>query len=337
MSPLLGIIIGLIVTAVLVYLVYPQKGFLDKWSKGKRDKKKVLIEDALKHIYDCEYKGIKCTIHSVGGNLSISNDAAADLLSNLEKMGLIISKPEFVKLTSDGKSHALKVIRVHRLWEKYLADHTSIGEEKWHHYAEDKEHDLSPKEADELAARLGNPFYDPHGDPIPTADGEILDDTGVALTSLASGEFAVITHIEDEPHAIYSQIVALNLHRGQQIQLVESDQRRVKIIAEGEECILAPIIANNITVTKIEEEEEIQSDFKSLSTLKQGEEGVIAGISQAVRGRQRRRLMDLGIVPGSKVTAELFSIGSDPVAYLVRGATVALRRNQTDQIFIKSN
>ncbi len=337
MSPLLGIIIGLIVTAVLVYLVYPQKGFLDKWSKGKRDKKKELIEDALKHIYDCEYKGIKCTVHSVGGNLSISNDDAANLLSNLEKMGLIISEPEFVKLSAGGKSYALKVIRVHRLWEKYLADHTSISEEKWHHYAEIKEHDLSPSEVDELAAKLGNPFYDPHGDPIPTADGEILDDNSIPLTSLASGEFAVITHIEDEPDAIYSQIVAINLHRGQQIQLAEKNEKRIKLIAEGDEYVLAPIIANNIAVTKIDEEEEIQSDFKTLSSLKQGEEGVIAGISKAVRGRQRRRLMDLGIVPGSKVTAELFSIGSDPVAYLVRGATVALRRNQTDQIFIKGD
>jgi len=65
-----------------------------------------------------------------------------------------------------------------------------------------------------------------------------------------------------------------------------------------------------------------------------GEEGTILGIAKALRGQQRRRLMDLGIVPGTKIEAELESLTGDPVAYKVRGTTVALRKQQTDKIYL---
>jgi len=71
-----------------------------------------------------------------------------------------------------------------------------------------------------------------------------------------------------------------------------------------------------------------------LSSLKVGEQGTILGIAKALRGQQRRRLMDLGIVPGTKIEAELESFTGDPVAYKVRGTTVALRKQQTDKIYL---
>jgi DtxR family transcriptional regulator, Mn-dependent transcriptional regulator len=78
----------------------------------------------------------------------------------------------------------------------------------------------------------------------------------------------------------------------------------------------------------------LKGKFKPLSSLKVGEQGTILGIAKALRGQQRRRLMDLGIVPGTKIEAELESFSGDPVAYKVRGTTVALRKQQTDKIYL---
>jgi len=218
--------------------------------------------------------------------------------------------------------------------EKYLADETSVTENEWHQKAEELEHTLSAEQADQLAAQIGNPVFDPHGDPIPSASGDLPTKKGKSLTEMKVGEFANIIHLEDEPNAIYSQLLAEGLYPGMQIRMMEISDKRLKFIANGEECILSPLIAENITVGMTKLEKPIEGKFKPLSSLKIGEEGTIHGIAKALRGQQRRRLMDLGIVPGTKIEAELESLTGDPVAYRVRGTTIALRKQQTDKIYL---
>ena len=333
-EPLVLLIIGLLTLIFLTVLFYPDKGIIAIWKRSKYTNKKALIEDALKYLYNCEYNGINCTLNGIAGNLSISADNATDIITRLESMGLVSAKKDNLTLTSDGRSYALRVVRVHRLWEKYLADETSVKENEWHLKAEELEHTLTPEQADQLAAQIGNPVFDPHGDPIPSASGELPIKKGKSLIEMKVGEFANIIHIEDEPQAIYSQIIAEGLFPGMQILMLEVSDKRVKFVANGEECILSPLIAKNITVGVLQLEKKIEGKFKSLSSLKIGEEGTILGIAKALRGQQRRRLMDLGIVPGTKIEAELESLTGDPVAYRVRGTTVALRKQQTEKIYL---
>ena len=333
-EPLVLLIIGLLTLIFLTVLFYPDKGIIAIWKRSKYTNKKALIEDALKYLYNCEYNGINCTLNGIAGNLSISADDATDIITRLESMGLVSAKKDNLTLTSDGRSYALRVVRVHRLWEKYLADETSVKENEWHLKAEELEHTLTPEQADQLAAQIGNPVFDPHGDPIPSASGELPIKKGKSLIEMKVGEFANIIHIEDEPQAIYSQIIAEGLFPGMQILMLEVSDKRVKFVANGEECILSPLIAKNITVGVLPLEKKIEGKFKSLSSLKIGEEGTILGIAKALRGQQRRRLMDLGIVPGTKIEAELESLTGDPVAYRVRGTTVALRKQQTEKIYL---
>jgi len=333
-EPLMLLTIGIFTIVIFVLLFYPNKGIIYIWKKSRYANKKILIEDALKYLYNCEYNNVNCTLNGVAGNLSISADDATDIISRLESMGLVSAKKDELSLTSDGRSYALRIVRVHRLWEKYLADETSVTENEWHQKAEQIEHTLTPEQADLLAAQIGNPVFDPHGDPIPSASGELPQKKGKLLTEMKINEFANIIHVEDEPHAIYSQILAEGLYPGMQIRMMEISDKRVKFIANGEECILSPLIAKNITVGVIKLEKQIDGKFKPLSSLKIGEKGTILGIGKALRGQQRRRLMDLGIVPGTKIEAELQSLTGDPVAYKVRGTTVALRKQQTDKIFL---
>lgn len=333
-EPLMLLTIGIFAIIIFILLFYPNKGIVSVWKKSRYANKKVLIEDSLKYLYNCEYNNINCTLNGIAGNLSISADDATEIISRLESMGLVSVKKDELNLTVDGRSYALRVVRVHRLWEKYLADETSVKENEWHQKAEELEHTLTPEQADQLAAQIGNPVFDPHGDPIPSASGELPVKKGKSLTEMKVGEFANIIHVEDEPHAIYSQILAEGLYPGMQIRMVEVSDKRIKFIANGEESILSPLIAENITVGILQLEKHFEDKFKALSSLKIGEEGTVLGIAKALRGQQRRRLMDLGIVPGTKIEAELESITGDPVAYKVRGTTVALRKQQTDKIYI---
>ncbi len=325
------------VTLVIIFLLilfWPSKGLLIKKRISISDTRRILVEDALKQLYECEYRHQKCSKDILIKSLSVSENEATELLDNLKSKNLIEWKGDVTKLTNEGETYALKIIRIHRLWERYLSEETSVHESRWHEEAEKLEHKISDDEAKRLAAQLGNPLFDPHGDPIPTATGEIPQHKGKSLCEFKVGEIGKILHVEDEPPATYAQIIAEGLNVGMQVRIKESSKERIRFIANGEECLLAPLLAANITVIPIEEEEEFKGEFRTLSFLRTGESAVILGISKACRGQQRRRLMDLGIVPGSEITAELSSLGGDPVAYKIRGTTVALRNQQADQIYI---
>ena len=333
-NPLITLLIGSLIILLGLVSFFPGKGIYARIRKSKSISKKVLIEDALKHLYTCEYNNVSCTINSVAGKLSISEDDAAKLVAKLEDMGLLVSQHESLQLSSEGRSYALRIVRVHRLWEKYLADETSVDEREWHHSAEQAEHKLSESEAEALAAQIGNPVFDPHGDPIPSAAGDLPTKAGKPLTDLKFGEFASIIHVEDEPDAIYQQLVAEGLYPGMQVRMLESNNERIRFTANGEESVLAPLFAKNITVAPIKFEKAVEGKFKSLSSLKIGEKGTVLGISKALRGQQRRRLMDLGVVPGTEISVEMKGAFGDPTAYKIKDASVALRKNLAERIYL---
>ena len=224
---------------------------------------------------------------------------------------------------------------MHRLWERYLADETSLTETDWHAEAEKKEHRMSEDEANALAAQIGNPNFDPHGDPIPTASGDLPPLIGRPLTDLSEGEMAGIIHVEDEPPTVYSQLVAQGLHPGMQVQMLEASRERIVFSADGDEKVLAPVFAANITVIPLAFQKQIGQPFQTLASLSPDEKGIVVGISKACRGQQRRRLMDLGITPGTEISMEMVSAGGDPIAYQIRGATIALRKDQAGLIHIR--
>lgn len=327
--------IGILVAGGLI-LALIRPGLRFPWKRGRGRMHRVLVEDALKHIHDCEQKQIACTTEGIAGVLVISTDEAAALLTRLTSMGLVVTHTGGVRLTPEGNAYALRIIRVHRLWERYLADETGVPPTKWHSSAELAEHKLTQAEAEALAAAIGNPHFDPHGDPIPAPDGTMPGIRGRSLLSFAAGEFGVITHIEDEPEAVYAQLAAKGLYVGMQVRMIERTNDRVRFAADGEEMTLPPLLTNNITVAQIAgDEHRIAAPPDTLSSLGIGEEGKVLGISKAMRGQQRRRLLDLGIVPGTTIRAEMQSASGDPVAYNIRGATIALRKNHTRMIFIE--
>ncbi|MCG8606639.1 DtxR family transcriptional regulator, partial [bacterium] len=314
MSSLNGIIGLILLFSLMAFAFWPKSGMLWKWQRGMRSTIRVLIEDALKHLYHQEYEGLKSTLQRIAGSLAISANQAAKLMARLEALGLVKAQAQGFDLTAEGRAYALRMIRIHRLWERYLADETGLSETEWHRKAERLEHNMSTKETEALAASAGYPTYDPHGDPIPTATGKLPPQKGQALTDLEVNAFGRIIHLEDEPSAIYAQLVAEGLHPGMQIRVLEKSPQRIFFVADGEEVVLAPVVAANVTVEPLPKEDLDEGPYETLQSLNVGEKGEVIGISRVCRGQQRRRIMDLGVIPGTIITADMRSAAGDPTA-----------------------
>jgi DtxR family Mn-dependent transcriptional regulator len=337
-DPLGTLIITGIVIAVSLWLFWPDKGLFWHWQRARQMTRRVLIEDALKHMHDCEYHGRVPTVQSIAGALNSSVNEVAELLTDMQIHELITFEGDRPELTPQGRDYALHVIRAHRLWERYLADKTGYAAADWHSQSERHEHHLSRAEADALAQELGHPRFDPHGDPIPTASGDLIaPEERYTLPNFPPNQYGQIVHLEDEPETVYAQLLAEGLHLGMTVLVTEITPQRVRFWADGDEHVLAPMLAANISIVPIHPEEEIETGpYESLSQLKLGQSAKVTGISHLCRGAERRRFLDLGILPGTLIKAEMVSPSGDPTAYRIRGALIGLRKEQADLIYITS-
>ncbi|NOX60658.1 MAG: hypothetical protein GXP42_01715 [Chloroflexi bacterium] len=334
-SPLLTLLIATILIVLIILVTWPEWGLVARWRRARRLTKRVLREDALKHIFEAEREGHEVTAKAIAGALQVTVNDAVELLAEMERLGLVEMSERGLRLTPEGRSAALHIIRAHRLWERYLADETGFQEVEWHSQAEHQEHHLAPAQLEALAERLGNPAFDPHGDPIPTAEGDIAKVESIRLSALEENAAGRIVHIEDEPEMVYAQLVAEGLHPGMEVQVIERTPQRIRFWADGDERVLAPILAANVSVTPIPRRAPEIAHGERLSSLEIGELAEVVGISRACRSSERRRLMDLGIVPGTRIEVAFRSPSGDPTAYLVRDALIALRKEQADMISIR--
>jgi DtxR family Mn-dependent transcriptional regulator len=336
-EPIIAIFIAAGIALIAWFLFRPQDGLIPRWRRARQITDRVLLEDALKHIQRCERHGDKPSMQSIAGALDISLNRAAKIASELQNLEFVILQNGEFQLTPAGREYALRIIRAHRLWEEYLAEHTGFDESEWHDQAEKYEHLLSTEQTKELAQQLGNPIYDPHGDPIPSSSGQFKHHAGQPLITMDLDTPLRIVHIEDEPEEIYAQLVAEGISPGMFARLTENSAQRVCFWIGDEEHILAPIVAANISVIPIPEQKIDQTSLgKPLNNLSPGERGLVVSLSPRLRGADRRRMMDLGILPGTIIEVEMTSPSGDPTAYKIRGALIALREEQAQLIQVEN-
>ncbi|MBN2327813.1 MAG: metal-dependent transcriptional regulator [Candidatus Omnitrophica bacterium] len=335
MHPGILLAIGLGVIAILCILFWPRRGLVNLWRSLHLNTRRTRIEHALKHMFNNEYIQQKTTVKSLSVKLSISQRHTASLLARMESRGLVKKTRDGYGLTEEGNAYALRIVRAHRLWERYLADETGLRGDEWHRYAERLEHSTSPEQVEALADQLGQPLYDPHGAPIPSADGVIGPPMGQPATAFATGDLIVVTRIDKEQEHLYSQIAAEGIVPGMQLRILEMSPQRIRFSSQQNEYVLAPVVASRLMAIPLpaEKTEEICND--TLSSLKIGETGKVVRFSPNCRGAERRRLMDLGIIPGTLIRADLNSPFGDPKAYFVRETSIALRNKLADLIYIE--
>lgn len=318
--------------AITAVVVWPGRGVAWRIARVLRSTERVQLEDALKHLVHCEREGRSASLDSMAGHLEVTRGRAAKLVSRLAELGLATADSAVPELTEMGRRTALRVLRTHRLWERWLADRTGVRSTEWHERAEQVEHVLSAEQADELSSRLGHPRYDPHGDPIPTSSLDMPPSRGMPLSEVPPGRGGIVVHVEDEPPEVYADLVREGFAPRLPLEVVDRSEGRTRVRVRGREITLDGVSASAIAVHLVPAGQERFQSPHTLADIARGETATVTGISAACQGPQRRRLLDLGVVPGTKVRAELMSASGDPVGYRVRGALIALRAEQASWV-----
>ena len=183
----------------------------------------------------------------------------------------------------------------------FLADRSGLAPAEWHEDAERKEHALSEAQVEALSAGLGNPRYDPHGDPIPTNTGELPARKGQPLSAFPRGDAAIVVHLKDEPPRPFSVCSTSDFGRCP-ARLLEAGPTEVKFRFDGREQGSPSVVANLITVEPLPAGVELDElQHATLADLTTGGAAKVVRVSAACQGPQRRRLLDLGVVPGATI------------------------------------
>lgn len=156
------------------------------------------MEDYLKVIYRLTEDGRRATTQAIAERLNVAAPSVTGMVKRLAELKLVHhEKHRAVELTPAGRKAALEIVRHHRLLELYLAEALGYSWDEVHDEAERLEHTISEEFEARIDAALGYPTIDPHGDPIPSAAGDISAVPDDRLTSLAAGELAVISRVSD--------------------------------------------------------------------------------------------------------------------------------------------
>ncbi len=157
------------------------------------------MEDYAKAIYALQRRGnAAVSTNALAERLGVTAASASGMVRKLDEHGLVTHVPyRGVELTEEGTRLALEVLRHHRLLELYLAESLGLPWDRVHDEAEVLEHVLSEELEALIAAKLGNPTHDPHGDPIPSADLELLEEETVCLATLEPGACGTFVRVSD--------------------------------------------------------------------------------------------------------------------------------------------
>ena len=293
----------------------------------------ILIQDTLKYFAECEYDEHPASRETLADELSMPVGQLDGLIHDLEVAGLI--EPGTLKLTPNGREYALHVLRAHRLYETYLAQKTGMRDDRLHTHAHIEEHKLSAADVENLSRELDYPRFDPHGDPIPTATGGMPPKQGRPLTDYPVGWEGRVVHVEDHPPALYAPIYKASIAPGTIVRITAKDADGIQILTEGCSFEFPLDTGGQITVVPLGETATFDESIHRLSSLDEDQTAHVVGLSPLCRGLERNRLLDLGIVPGSEISVDLISPSGSPIAYRVRGASIALRRRQADLVLIR--
>ena len=183
------------------------------------------VQDYAKAIYSLSRGGGEVVSTSaLAERLGVSPASASAMVKRLDGLGLVSHEPyRGVELTRAGEKLALEVIRHHRLIELYLAEALGMPWDKVHEEAEVLEHAISDELSDLIAERLGDPTHDPHGDPIPTRDGQIEEADTVAIDELQVGARGRFVRVSDSSPEMLRYLGERGITPGSRFEVVDRE------------------------------------------------------------------------------------------------------------------
>lgn len=181
------------------------------------------VGDYLKAIWELSGASGAASTNEVAGRLSVAPASVSNMFARLQGMGLVrYERYRGASLTERGRVEALRLLRRHRLIETFLVGHLGYSWEEVHEEAERLEHAVSDGFTERLAEFLGHPGQDPHGDPIPAADGTLEPDESFPLSEAGVGERVRIYKVSDEDAATLDYLADHGLVPGRVLDVEEA-------------------------------------------------------------------------------------------------------------------
>lgn len=210
-------------------------------------------ENYLKAIFKISEKEAKAaSTNAIAAEMQTTAASVTDMLKRLAEKNLIdYEKYRGVQLTTEGSRVATALIRKHRLWEVFLVDKLGFAWDEVHDLAEQLEHVQGNNLIDRLDTFLGHPKFDPHGDPIPDAEGRWSFRQQVLLSTLKPGDRAAVTGVDDHSPAFLQYLDQLGLTLGAGLELLERfpyDQSLRVRTPDGRELVLSEKVGQNLFV-----------------------------------------------------------------------------------------
>ncbi|MCF4100762.1 metal-dependent transcriptional regulator [Gillisia sp. M10.2A] len=209
-------------------------------------------ENYLKAIFHLEKLHVKgVPTNAVAESMDTKASSSTDMIKRLsEKKLCVYKKYQGVKLSALGRSHAVNVIRKHRLWECFLVEKLDFSWDEVHEIAEQLEHIESEKLIDKLDEFLGYPKTDPHGDPIPDEQGNFSKIDKVLLLECGVDESGVFVGVRDSSPAFLQYLDKNNISLGVKIKVLHKEEfdQSVQIEVEGNEVTVSSKTASNIFI-----------------------------------------------------------------------------------------
>ncbi|MCH2199194.1 MAG: metal-dependent transcriptional regulator [Flavobacteriales bacterium] len=213
------------------------------------------VENYLKCIYALQqYSPEGVSTNAIAERLETQASSVTDMLKKLKTKGLVnYKKYKGAHLTDNGMSIAIDIIRRHRLWEVFLVEKLDFKWDEVHPIAEELEHIASEELFKRLDSFLGHPQYDPHGDPIPDADGNFRDNRDkVAVSALNEGEGGILVGVRDSSQEFLQYLDSIKLTLGSSITVEErfAFDQSVRVSLGKQQQQLSQLVARNLLVLK---------------------------------------------------------------------------------------
>lgn len=219
--------------------------------KDPSEKPSESVEDFIKAVYSLQQQDERVSTNALSAALKISAPSVTDMAQRLVAAGLIdYERYKGVVLTPTGREMALRVIRRHRLIELYLVRELGYELRDVHKEAEQLEHAVSDHFVEAIARKMGNPDFDPHGDPIPTAEGTVTQRQLMPLSELPENVEASVSQLKTGGPEMLQHILDKGFKLDSQVEVLERDPFDGPITArvDGQERVVGHNVAECILV-----------------------------------------------------------------------------------------
>jgi DtxR family Mn-dependent transcriptional regulator len=250
------------------------------------------MEDYLKAIFTLAQEGRRATTQTLAERLSVAPASVTHMLKRLSEAGLVSYTPyRGVELTDTGRRVAAEIVRHHRLLELYLHQTLGFAWDEVHDEAERLEHFISEELEARIDAALGYPSHDPHGAPIPTLEGHLVDPGGAPLDLQAQGALLEVVQVPDDNPETLRQLADLGVLPGVTLAVLEARRNSVRVDLAGCELRLGKSLARQVLVRPSAKPPTLSADH-----LQPGQSSRVAEVR--ARGSRLSRLRELGVEQG---------------------------------------